>query len=245
MENSKIVYDQKQFNWWQVVLYCLLPAIPITLIALACAAPWGLGLPIVLSMMIGIGLGCFPVQWGIIFLTAKKQGKPLKSLFGYKEKIKKLELFLWVSFSVVIALFVMIMLAPLENKMWGAAFNWFPDWFRLDKANVKETTTTILVITLILNFVLNGVLAPITEEYYFRAFLTPRMEKFGKLAWLLSLSMFSLYHFWAPWELFSRILALLLPFYLVWLKKDFRISIFTHVTMNTLSCFAMLMGVLG
>jgi uncharacterized protein len=47
------------------------------------------------------------------------------------------------------------------------------------------------------------------EELYFRGYLLPRLYRFGIWAPLINISLFSLYHYWTPWGVLSRIVMLL------------------------------------
>ena len=97
-----------------------------------------------------------------------------------------------------------------------------------------------MTLTIVMSFLFNGLLGPFTEEIYFRGFLLPRMNKLGKAAPFVNVALFSLYHFFTPWENISRILALTPIAYIVWYKKDIRIAIWFHCTLNLLSCVGML-----
>ena len=59
------------------------------------------------------------------------------------------------------------------------------------------------IVTLCAFFVLNGVIGPVVEELYFRGFLLPRMERLGRWAPLVNATLFSIYHFWSPWQIGS------------------------------------------
>jgi hypothetical protein len=57
------INEPHQFNMSQIILYHLLPGIPILLTAIVCANPeYGFGLPIFLSLMIAIMVGLIPKQ---------------------------------------------------------------------------------------------------------------------------------------------------------------------------------------
>jgi uncharacterized protein len=45
------------------------------------------------------------------------------------------------------------------------------------------------------------------EEFYFRGYLLPRLSRFGNWAPLINAVLFSLYHFFTPWQALSRIVA--------------------------------------
>lgn len=69
-------------------------------------------------------------------------------------------------------------------------------------------TWLILCAIVILRAVLN-IAVPIIEELYFRSFLLPRFPISPCWAPLWSTILFSLYHFWAPWDIIGRMIALL------------------------------------
>ena len=72
--------------------------------------------------------------------------------------------------------------------------------------NISDYSPWVLIPAAVLLVLINGIAGPIVEEMYFRGYLLPRLERFDKWAPLINLSLFSLYHFWAPWQVFSRIL---------------------------------------
>lgn len=78
-----------------------------------------------------------------------------------------------------------------------------------------------------------NIAVPITEELYFRSFLLPRLPispTWG--APLLSTLLFSLYHFWAPWDNIGRIVALLPVVYEVQWQRNVYLSILVHCLLN-------------
>ena len=79
-----------------------------------------------------------------------------------------------------------------------------------------------------------GWLGPIVEELYFRGYLLPRMEWMGRWAPLVNVSLFSLYHFWSPWQMLGRILALAPTVYAVRWKENIYLGMVVHCTLNTL-----------
>ena len=83
------------------------------------------------------------------------------------------------------------------------------------------------------------------EELYFRGYLLPRISRFGIWAPLLGGLFFALYH---VWQLFGFVTVFLLGAalgYIVWWKKDIRLSISLHVFANALVRVFLLMGVLA
>jgi membrane protease YdiL (CAAX protease family) len=89
-----------------------------------------------------------------------------------------------------------------------------------------------------------GVLTPLVEELYFRGYLLPRMERYAtKWAPLANVVLFSVYHFFSPWENLVRICALLPQFYVVWRERNIRFGIWTHVLINTIGGIMILVAV--
>ena len=134
-----------------------------------------------------------------------------------------------------------VFIPPYELKMWKI-FDFVPDWFRLDKVNISEISH--LKITIILCVLINGFLGPIVEEIYFRGYLLPRMEVFGKLAPLINTIIFSIYHFFTPWQNLTRIIGITPMVYSVWKNKDIKIGIIAHCLCNTLGNIGMVMLIL-
>lgn len=84
----------------------------------------------------------------------------------------------------------------------------------------------IMTITLLLNI--------LAEEIYFRGWLLPKMQNFGKWSWVLNGTLFALYHTFQLW-LFPVLLPLSLATALtVYLSKSILPAVVTHVVANFL-----------
>jgi CAAX protease family protein len=86
---------------------------------------------------------------------------------------------------------------------------------------------------------------PIVEELYFRGFLLPRMERFGRWAPLLNVSLFSIYHFWSPWQVVARVLAIAPTVYAVHRTRNVYVGMAVHCTLNTLGVLLVIGMVAG
>jgi membrane protease YdiL (CAAX protease family) len=75
----------------------------------------------------------------------------------------------------------------------------------------------------------------VVEELYFRGYLLPRLARYGWWAPAINTVLFSLYHFFTPWQNLTRILALLPMVYAVWGRRDIRIGLGAHVMLNLAS----------
>ena len=83
-----------------------------------------------------------------------------------------------------------------------------------------------------MGFVVNAVTGPVVEEVYFRGYLLPRISRFGVWAPLLNTVLFSVYHFFTPWQNAGRILGLLPIAYAAWWKRNIYVSMGAHVLGN-------------
>lgn len=214
------------------ILFHLYPGILITL-GFVLLAPWMVarGYPPQLSMLICIVSVAVPV---FIFhlIQAKKDEHKSKviQLNGYREKLPTGKLVLYSLGLLVFAFLMWGIIQPFDQFLTENVFFWLPDWYTVQ--DFKGYSTDIIKVTLIANLMLNGFLAPIIEEFYFRGYLLPRMEVWGKWAFFVNAVLFSLYHLWQPYIYLTLIAALLPMTYLVWMTKDLRLAILTHCMLN-------------
>ncbi len=142
----------------------------------------------------------------------------------------------------------MFIAQPVNDFMVNTLFWWYPQEYNLQNLLVNPTLLAYQgVLGLLIFYIIVGaLLVPIVEELYFRGYLLPRMEDYAKKwAPLVSAVLFSLYHFFSPWENPIRIISLFPVYYVVWKKKNIRFGIIIHVLMNTSGGILMLLSVLA
>ena len=184
-----------------------------------------------LSLLISIIIVAIPLL--IAHLLSVKKKENLRSLLlinGYNNKLPKGRLILYALGLVVFAFLVWGITQPLDKVITAKLFSWLPDWYTVQDFNRYNKES--IRVTLIFNLILNGFLAPLVEEFYFRGYLLPRMAAWGKWAFVLNAVLFSLYHFWQPYIYLTLILSLLPMTWLVWKTKDLRLAILTHCLLN-------------
>lgn len=76
-------------------------------------------------------------------------------------------------------------------------------------------------------------LAPFVEELYFRGFLLPRLPLAPTWAPAVNALLFSAYHFWSPWQVLVRTLAIAPMNHAVLKTRSIWVSVFTHSLLNT------------
>ena len=200
-------------------------------------------------------LGTFiliPMELGVIIWASKKEygAYSLKSAFAGQEKIAvwKMLLIAFVFFGIAGLLSIFVL--PVENQIFAAmrsnVLNNLPagfDWTNFEY--LKSFSKPILILTCVYYSIFNVLIAPVTEELYFRGYLTSHYKKQSSITPILIGVLFSLYHFWLPFNNAFRILAFIPVAYVAYKKKNLYISIYFHCLCNLFSVVGFVLTVLG
>lgn len=191
-----------------------------------------------------------PIELGIILFASKKEygTYSLKSAFVGQERVAvwKIIIIAFVFFGIAGLLSVWI--APIENKIFAemrsAVLNCLPigfDWTNYEY--LQSFSKPILVLLCVYYGFFNVLLGPITEEMFFRGYLTSHYEKQNAFTPILITILFSLYHFWLPFNNVFRILAFAPVAYVSYKKKNLLISVFFHCLCNLFSVIGFISAV--
>ena len=184
-----------------------------------------------LSLLLCVLIIALPLLLGHLFWAKKKEGlKSIWALNGYTNKLPTGRLVLYALGLVVFAFIIWGITQPLNQLISDYLFSWLPYWYTVQDFSGYDKD--VIQLTLILNLILNGFIAPFVEELYFRGYLLPRMDVWGKWAFVANAVLFSLYHFWQPYIYLTLLLSLLPMTYMVWKTKDLRLGILTHCLLN-------------
>ncbi len=192
----------------------------------------------------------FMARLGWLLVEGKKRNGRL-SLDGIVQYTQKSPVWqylvlvpVFIAFNFALFMFVAPLIQPFIVDTF---FSWWPQEFNFQNAMQDPTQFSSysgVQALAILYFLTLGFLIPLLEELYFRGYLLPRMEGYArKWAPFVNVVLFSIYHFYSPWENPIRILALLPLFYVVWRKKDIRFGIFSHVLLNMIGGVMILVAV--
>ena len=195
-----------------------------------------LGFPPITALLAAIFLVLVPIELGILALAARAEGSSIAALIPYRSPIAA-RTWVWLLPVLIVLAFLGFGLhQAIEPALIQRFFGWLPGWYVspivIDQVGTYSATAWLL--TLGAYFVINGFLGPIVEELYFRGYLLPRMDRFGRWAPLINVTLFSLYHLWSPWQIVARILGLGPTVYAVWWKRNVRLGMAVHCTLNTL-----------
>ena len=199
-------------------------------------------LPLVLVLIFSFGFILIPFELGYMLYQGKKRnGKfSLKGIILFKEAIPKWQYIIY-TIPVIIWIFLVygVLAPPIDNFIIEKLFSWIPEIYFLNMDfNLYSQSALFVMWIAYLGF--NCILAPLIEELYFRGYLLPKISDIGKWAPILNIILFSLYHFFSPWQNPVRIIALFPMVYLVWWKKNVYLGIIIHGIVNTLGAIAML-----
>lgn len=192
----------------------------------------------------------FPVQLFVVLSAGKREyGRyTLKSAFIYHEKLSWWKIVVYGSLLWGFAGLMTATIAPLENRLLAPVAERLAhilppyfDWNNL--GHLQRYPRGILLLTCVAYFMLNGFVGPITEELFFRGYLTAKIDRFGGSAPFIMTVLFSLYHFWLPFSNLFRIIIFYAAAYVAWKKKNIYIAIVFHVLSNLVSAVGFIAAV--
>lgn len=218
---------------WSLILH-LLPGILGTIAyILLKPAVVDAGYPPLLALLIAAGAIILPLQLGYLYIQSQRgTGTPV---IQFRDPLPKWQYIVFPFSMVIWAFLASGLLSTLDLFLAQSWFGWLPDWFFVfDLEQFQAFSRPALLTTFWAGLAINGLLGPIVEELYFRGHLLPRLARFGRWSPFLNITLFSLYHFWTPWQFFSRILWLLPWGYLVWKKRNFYLMMIAHCAGNTI-----------
>lgn len=193
-----------------------------------------------------------PMELGIILSASKKENGAysLKSAFVGQEKLPLSKILIIVFAFFGVAGLLSAFVAPLENQIFAQVrtvlLNSLPigyDWANYEY--LKTFSKPILIITCVYYGIFNVLIGPITEEMFFRGYLTSHYEKQKSFTPIMIAITFSLYHFWLPFNNVFRILAFAPVAYVAYKKNNLCISICFHCLCNLFSTLSFIWAVLG
>jgi membrane protease YdiL (CAAX protease family) len=194
------------------------------------------GYPSLLALLLAIIVILIPFELGYLLYEGKRTtGRfSLHSVVLYREPMPVWHYLLLVPLLLTWMLVVFVLLAPVDSYLAQTLFWWLPDWSlpTTSLATISQYGQGVLVVTFVAELALS-IAGPLVEELYFRGYLLPRIPASRSWAPLINVLLFSLYHFYSPWQNISRIIAILPFVYVVSWKRNIYIGIITHAAFNT------------
>lgn len=190
------------------------------------------GYPSVMALMCAIPLVLVPTELGyLIYLGCKRNGRlSLEGIVLNRARIPVWQYFVWVPLVFILVGVIFNLLEPVDAMLHRALFAWMP---AMDSGLEPGYDRTALIWTYGMIAVFGVVAGPVVEELYFRGFLLPRTRFAGRWAPALHSLLFAAYHFWTPWQLIARTLAVL-PVAYAAERRNLYIGMIVHVLANSL-----------
>lgn len=225
----------------------LLPGV-LTTVLFVITAPilFSLGYPSNFAFLLAGLFVLVPFELGFLFYQGKKRNGTL-SLDGIVLYREPMSLTKYVLFAAVLLLYgnfiLVVVYPPIAKMLTNTLFFWLPDWFFM--SSLLTYSKSLALMTALLGLVVNGFVAPITEELYFRGYLLPRISRFKAWAPVFNGVLHSLYHLWMPWQAPGLILGLLPAAFVVWWKRNIYLGMIIHVVGNVLGSILTLVTILS
>lgn len=224
---------------WQMLGLHLIPGALITVFFfLTAPAIVDAGYPPLMSLFLAILLVLIPFELGFLAYQGKKlNGRySLDGVVLFRERIPSWQCVCLVAALVVWSGLAFGLLRAMDNFCAQSMGDWLPSWSLPEKliGNPGQYSKSAFASTMFLGFLLNGLAGPFVEELYFRGYLLPRIPASAQWAPLINVLLFSLYHFFSPWQNITRIIAFTPLVYVVAWKRNIHIGMWSHCLMNTL-----------
>ncbi len=199
-----------------------------------------------MSLLLAILFILIPFELGFLLYQGYQQNGrlSLKNVVLYREPMPVWQYFVLVPLLLGWCVAAFLLLSPLDDYLIQSLFTWLPAWSipSLLPNSAAQSAQSALLVNFLVTLVLNGIVGPVVEELYFRGYLLPRIPVARLLAPLINVVLFSLYHFFSPWQNITRIVALMPLIYVVSWKRNLYLSILVHCLLNTLGVLSGTVG---
>jgi len=218
----------------------LAPGVPFTLAFLLAA--WRVnraGGSTYLALILCIPLILVPCEVGVLIVERRRICWNWRSIIAPRgsRRVSILDILLSVAAIYAIAEAAGALAIPSRTAILRAMAHWLPPWAIFD-GRLEGISPSALWLGLFLS----GLIAPIVEELYFRAFLMPRIPVSGRWAPAVNAALHSIYHFYTPWNYLMFFLAFLPLAYYVRLRGNLLPTIITHSLFNSVGILVVLAG---
>ena len=205
------------------------------------------GFPPIAALLVAIAIVLVPIELGILAWAARREGVGISGLITYRQSLPVRRAAWLVPVLILLGFLGFGLHQAIEPALIQGWFAWLPDWYvtPIQVDRIGDYSAIVWVLTLAAFLAINGLVGPIVEELYFRGFLLPRMERLGRWAPLVNVSLFSIYHFWSPWQIVARVLGIGPTVYAVHRTRNVYLGMIVHCTLNTLGVLLVTAMVLG
>jgi uncharacterized protein len=241
---------QRDPSMQRVLLLIFAPSLLLMLIYILIGPLFQDIIPSILLFYLIAILTLFPIQLLVVLSASKTEygAYSLKSAFSYHQELGLGKVVLYGALLFGFAGIMSITVAPLEHRLFAPiserllqAIPPYLNWANIEY--LQRYSRGVLLLTAIVYFIFNTFVGPIIEELFFRGYLTAKISRFGNYAPLIMTVLFSLYHFWLPFDNLFRIIIFFPPAYIAWKKKNIYIPMVFHVLSNLFSSIMFIIAI--
>ncbi len=225
----------------------LIPGAVATAIYVACLpAVTNAGYPALAALLIAGIVGLVPIELGLLFLEGKRKNSrwSLNGILFYREVWPTSRYFTVVPVLLLICIAAIGISVPIDRLWARVTFSWLPaKYVFMGIKQYAGFSRNALLATFVPRFVL-GMLVPIVEEMYFRAYLLPRISRLGARAVFLNSGLYALQNFALLYSLPSMFLASLPIVVITRMTHNYRPGMVTRILLGLLGGLLGLTGVM-
>jgi len=137
---------------------------------------------------------------------------------------------LWSLIGIGLCLLVYVPLYPVGLFLREQVFQWLPEWYF--NPTFGSVDNRLLARVFLAGILIDGLIAPVVEELFFRGYLLPRMAYLKQWAPVVNGTLFGLYHFWQPHNLIAIVGVGIILSFVVWKKQNVWLGVIIHCTLN-------------
>jgi membrane protease YdiL (CAAX protease family) len=187
------------------------------------------GIPAVFGLVLATAFILIPLEIGWLLFEARRGNRVL-----FREPISRKQLFGYAGLLIGWGLLSSVLFFRADHFLQQHVFEWLPSWYMVTSVEqFAPYSRAVLKALLFFGVIIAGFAGPIVEEFYFRGYLLPRLDQFGRTAPLVHAVLFSLYHFWTPWQNPSRIALSWAMAQVTWKTRSIYPSMLAHCVLNT------------
>lgn len=218
----------------------LAPGVPFTLAFLLAA--WladRAGGSTYLALILCIPLALAPCEVGILIAERRRLHWSWRSIIAPRgsSSVSIPDILLSAAAIYTTAQVAAALASPSRTAILNAMAPWLPAWAVFNSLPAGTSPSALW-----LGLLLSGLVAPVVEELYFRAYLLPRIPASGRWTPAVNAALHSIYHFYTPWNYLVFFAGFLPLAYYVRLRGNILPAIITHALFNSVGVIVVLAG---
>ena len=225
-----------RFGWPATVALHLGPAAAAFAAALALAPLLArLDLPDNVPLTVAFLLVLTPIELGLLLHAAGRAAgrgalRSLPLVLAFRRPLGRWWLAIPVLFAAALGLAAVW--TPIGTALGGRLAGVYPDWLLPAHDPAAGHSKAVVVVTLLVSLLVDGLINPTVEELYFRGYLLPRLPVSGWRAVPLSAALFTVQHYWQPFNWVLIFVVWLVLTSLVVRSRSLRLGIVMHTLAN-------------